>query len=166
MKKTDIFVLTTVFILLIVLVLFLIIGHTVVNTPPDINFTQNCFAENRSNIQLVVDYMLKQEYENVYVLDSHGKILADLEEKKIDDPVVCSAIHHLITSNIFVDINKFGNTIEFQLWQGTKDMGCGIAYSIDGVSAPDVQFMTECQPLSEEAWFYYIYDYNRWRNTH
>ena len=89
---------------------------------------------------------------------------ADLRELPIEDREVTAAVQRLQDS--YQNIRKNGNTIVLNQWAGLADIGCGIAYSINGTDAPKVQFMTVLVPLSEDGWYYYVDDYNEWRNEH
>lgn len=147
-----------------VMILSLLTGCFGCNIPPDISEVQQRFQNNREAIQTIVEYMIDTGYEDIYVLDSSGAILVGPKEMKIDNEAVCAAIKQLLENGEYIDVDKEGNTIYFEQWRGIRDIGCGIAYSINGVDTPEVQFMTELAPLSEGGWFYYVADYNSWRN--
>ena len=115
--------------------------------------------------------MVYTGYADIYIENTDGTMLVDasgtmqngLIEKQIDDDMVVAAVSQLLENREYVDINKIGNTIEFQQWSGLLDIGCGIAYTVNGTDAPEIQFATKLIPISEDGWFYYIYDYNEWR---
>lgn len=85
----------------------------------------------------------------------------DLEEIKIRDESVIAAIKRLREKG-YTGINKYENTIEFRLWEGIRDLSCGIAYLIEGDEIA-IQYVTETEPLPEDGWFYYVTDYEEAR---
>ena len=159
------------FAILLVLLVMLFAGCSSYNTPPDVRSVQECFQNNRDNIQIIVDFMVYTGYADIYIENTDGTMLVDasgtiqngLIEKQIDDDMVVAAVSQLLENREYVGINKIGNTIEFQQWSGLLDIGCGIAYTVNGTDAPEIQFATKLIPISEDGWFYYIYDYNEWR---
>ena len=135
------------------------------NTPPDVDSVQEHFLNNYSDIQVIVEYMVSSPYENVYIMDANGTMQADLTWMEIADEEVMAAVNNLLKNGEYIQIIKIGNTISLLQWCGTRDIECGIAYSINRTDAPDVQFMTTVVPITEDGWYYYIADYNKWRNT-
>lgn len=134
-----------------------------VNDPPKFSSVQNDFVYHKDDIQLVLDYLLNCDYENIYIMEEKGKVYADFQEYEIDESAVKEAVKRLVESGDFVDISKQGGTVIFEMWNGMLDIGCGAAYSIEKNTLPEIQFQTELIPLSEAGWYYYVYDYNKWR---
>ena len=157
MKKTYIAI------LLLVMISHLFTGCFNYDVPPDINSVQQRFQNYDDSIQMIVDYMICTGYENIYISDTNGTMFADLEERPIDEEAVIMAINQLLGKDVYLRITKRGNSIWFSHWEGVRDVGCGIAYTINGVDFPEVSFATEMIPLQEKGWFYYMYDYNAWR---
>ena len=146
------------------MVILQLIPGCVYETPPDAISVQQIFLNNEDNIQVVVEYLTSIGYENVYITGASDSMLADLSDIAIDDPAVCSAVNQLLDEGEYVDIKKRGNTIAFEQWNGLHDIGCGVAYSINGTDLPEILFLVELTPISKDSWFYYTYDYNAWRN--
>lgn len=134
------------------------------NTPPDIELVQQNFQDNYANIQVVVEFMLNSGYEDISIRDADGTMFADLSEREISDDKVSSAISQLIDGKKYHSISKRGDTIKFLQWKAIRDIGCGIAYSTNKSDKPDVSYVTELIPLSEDGWYYYVADYERWRS--
>ena len=134
------------------------------NTPPDLDYVQKHFKSNLADISTIVGYMIDSEYENIYITDTTGTMLADLNRVEIDDPDVTDAVNRILKTYVMID--KIGNTIYLLQWKGVRDIGCGIAYTIDGINKPQIQFATELIPLAEDGWFYYVSDYNKWRSMY
>ena len=87
-----------------------------------------------------------------------------IEEKIIDDPQVVLAANTLLKSKVYHHICKIDNTIYLLQWTGLQDISCGIAYTINKVDLPQVIYTTQLLPLSNEGWYYYVADYELWRN--
>lgn len=143
---------------------FLITKIPSITTPPSVNTVQHCFDENREDILLIVSFMKNSGFEDVYITDSSGQAFADFTTLNIPDNEVCNAIRRLLETDIYVHISKMDQTISFLQWTGLSDVGCGIVYTQDINESIDREFITELVPLSDECWFYYVSDYNAWRN--
>lgn len=137
-----------------------------INTPPDIKEAEQRFRENQKQIQIVVDYMIESEYEDIYIDDDDGSMLVDLEDIPIADKQVISAIKHLLGKKQYRTISKNGNTIAFFQWTGLQDITCGIAYAINSEEQLYIEFATHIEPMTEPGWYYYVEDYNQWRDVY
>lgn len=134
------------------------------NIPPSVAMVQDCYREHAEDIQTIVDFLSSLEYEDIYITDNNGKMLADLTRIQIEDQSVSNAIDRILDSKAYQHINKNGNTISLLQWKGIRDIGCGIAYSVNGTNSPEIEFVTQLTPLSDDGWYYYVSDYNTWRN--
>ena len=160
MKKT----INIVFIILnVVLIIILVSKCHRYDTPPCVSSVKDEFLSNQDAINVIVEYMIDTGYEDIYISGADGSMLANLTKTQIRDDLFFKAVKQLIQSEEYIHISKNGNTIHFLQWRGITDIGCGIAYSINGVDAPVVQFMTVLEPISNDGWFYYVSDYNEWR---
>jgi hypothetical protein len=135
------------------------------SSPPSIKFVQNHYQEYSEDIQIILNFMLSFDYEDIYILDNGGTLLADLTEVAIDDKEVSNAIDRLFTSRAYYHIIKNGDTIYLLQWKGLRDVGCGIAYSINENDTPEIEYVTQLVPFSDDGWFYYVSDYAEWHNT-
>ena len=161
MKKRYI---VTFLVLAVILLVVAITKFPSINTPPSVTTVQQCFDENREDILLIVSFMKNSGFEDVYITDSSGQAFADFTTLKISDNGVCNAICRLLETDIYMHISKMDRTFTFLQWTGLSDIGCGIVYSQDIEESIDREFITELVPLSDECWFYYVSDYNAWRN--
>lgn len=139
-----------------------------ISEPPDVDEVENVFGECYNDIGIVADFLISTEYESI-IMDSsrrtgakkidgyHHQSVELTLDKKTDD-----AVKHLLRNGYEV-IVKRENTIQLIQWRWLNDVSCGIAYSINGHELPDVQYVTECTPMKEEGWYYYVSDYNQWR---
>ena len=140
--------------------LTLLTGCRALNTPPSVADIQQSFENNHHYLFEVVDYLTTSGYENVYILNLDGTMQADLSRISVPDDIEAQVLG-LLKSGACTQICKIGETVSFLCWTGPQDIGCGIVYSAD---TPYVQFMTQCVPLSIDGWYYYVSDYNTWRN--
>jgi hypothetical protein len=128
---------------------------------------RRCFERDQDEILLIQEYLITSEYTDFFVVDYINEnweiALADLEYVAICNDAVLRALQHLKEQG-YENINKTGNTIEFELWSGIRDISCGIAFVAEGNSA-DIQFLTEIKHLEQKEWYYYITDYEQWRTN-
>ena len=165
MKKHAILIVLVVFFVSLILIsnlMFSLLEKA--DTPPEIGVVQEQFQNRCADISLVVDYLAASGYENVYINDREKDMLADFVRMPIDDLEIYTVITDLFESGYCTQINKIGNTIYLLQWKGIRDIGCGVAYSINGIDLPKIQYATELVPLSEDSWYYYVADYNETRS--
>ena len=136
-----------------------------VDSPPSVESVQNHYHEHSEEIQIIIDFLLSMNYEDISIRDNDGLMLADLNVVAIDEHEVRIAIDGLLANRAFYHIVKNGNTIYLLQWKGIRDVGCGIAYSINGIDSPEIEYVTQLVPLSIDGWFYYVSDYEEWRST-
>lgn len=128
---------------------------------------QDRFDRNRESIALVTDYLLSLKNPDVWVNGPNGTYFSDFEWHSIEDGKVCEAIETLWEngiSNIYK--NTEANSVSFEMWRSFQEIDCGVAFSIDGINSPSVEFMTQVESLTERGWYYYVADYNQWRIEH
>lgn len=141
----------------------LLFGCSAFNSMPTADEAQETFNENYAYIQTVVSYMVSEPYEKISVDDASGTMYADFAYRDIENSSVVEALTFLFNSAGYMHIYMSGNTIYFEQWRSVHERDCGVAYSINGIDEPDVQYMTECVPLAETGWYYCVVDYNLWR---
>lgn len=61
-----------------------------------------------------------------------------------------------------ITLDREQNLVQFIYWGRFNDQKCGLAYALDHTMLPDVNYMTQCEPLSVEGWYYYFVDVNKW----
>lgn len=162
MKKRYVVCICLVVILL--LFSFLVLQLSAVNSPPSLEEVQLVFDDNREDILLVASFLIDSGYDNIYISDSSGQVKADFADLAISDDRVCHAMDRLLKEGTFIKISKMGGTISFLQWTGPRDIGCGIIYSTNIEEGIDQEWWTELAPLSDTHCFYYVSDYNAWRN--
>lgn len=153
------------FVLLFVLLLICVgmIAGCCRSTPPNIDTVQQVFDRNRDDLQTVAHFLKNSGYNNVYITERNGTMIADLNVVLISEPKILLAIDRLLSTENFYNICKVDNTVYLLHWKGLQDIGCGIAYSIDKWTVPYIEYVTELSPLSDGRWFYYVSDYEFWR---
>ena len=122
------------------------------STPPTVEAVEERFNENYDDILTIVSFMINSGHTDIQIRDCSGTMYVDFEWIDITDASVNSAVERLLGANLYRYIFKNGNTIEFVQWTGQQDIGCGIAYTINGIDLPDIQYTTEIIPLAKDGW--------------
>ncbi len=132
--------------------------------PPSAEDANVFLAQNREDINIIVDYLKELEYDSAFVDKDNGEIFYEFKYHTIESKDVKTGIRHLWSSGCeHISIRKKDNTIYFEIWSRTMgDVACGISCTIDGNVYPKVEFQTECEPISD-GWFYYYADYEEYR---
>lgn len=121
--------------------------------------------DNECSIQIICDYLLKSEYDSVYIDDANGQMYAGFEYIEIEDPTVNDCIKSLWKEKCKnISLITENNAITFRLGQTLiEGIEYGLAYPINDTSEIRVQFQTELIPLYNSKYYYYVSDYNEWR---
>jgi len=125
-------------------------------SPPDKDKAERYFKRDYKSLETIIYYMENSDRKSIRVhktMSTYG----------IKDEEVVEAINRLFEKRGYDVISKNGNTIHFLRWTRFRDFGSGIAYSINGIDEPDLQYLTKLEPLSESNWYYYEEDFNEWR---
>ena len=155
------------FILLVIIPAILFSGCGKWNSPLDVSVVQQTLQENYDDIMVIVEYLAESQYEVVIITDTSGEMLADLKTVSIENDKVCTAVKKLIKNGIYQKVFKTENTISFLQKAITMgNISCYLAYSINGVDSPQLQYLTETIPLEQENWYYCICDYEKSRLEH
>lgn len=131
--------------------------------PPTVETVEERFNENYDDILAVVSFMANSGYEKIQIRNCSEKMYADLKWVAITESSINAATKELLGTELYKGIYKRGNTIEVLQWTSSQSVSCGIAYTINGIDPPDIQYMTEIVPLAKDGWYYYVADYNEWR---
>lgn len=134
---------------------------------PDAASIQDKFDRNEENITLVTEYLLALSYPDAWIHEPNRTFFSEFEWHTIEDEKVCEAIETLWKngiSNIYKETDD--NSVSFVMWSSFQEIDCGVAFSMDGINSPSVQFMTQVEPLTQSGWYYYVADYNQWRVEH
>lgn len=150
--------------LLIIFSLSIFSGCMLRSTPPDVTQIEEQFSANYEDIKTVSDFLINSGFKSIQISSSNGEMLGNHEEHAITDKSVIGALENLENIYKSISISKYNTTIEFVLWTRFRDVGCGVAYSSIENILPGVDYCTELVPLSEPGWYYYVADYNEWRN--
>jgi hypothetical protein len=127
------------------------------------------FRENYDLFNSVMDHIKEVEYRSVLLVfemkrsGSFMKSISDSGHLLISDRQVSDAVGALRKRG-YSSAKKMENCISFVRWSG-KDVGKGIAFSVDG-SVPSesaISFLTKTKPMTDDGWFYYEADFNKWR---
>lgn len=123
------------------------------------------FELNQNAFQTVVDFLIQQKYDSIIIKDD-SMMQADFQDVVIQDETVKKALQQIFALRVDMSVYKHANTIEFHWWTHPQNISSTLAYSINHITLPDVQFSTEMMQLSEPGWYYVIEDYNLWRQEH
>ena len=146
--------------IIIIPLLFLLRSCSTMNRQPDKDELEQYLCENSDDFNTVLDYLLKQNSRVHIVYD--GIEFENWFDTEIPKNIK-RAIKRLKRHNRII-VSKSGNTILIELWHPfMREISCGLAYSINGLDAPVVDYATEMTPLSEPGWYYYVDDFNTWR---
>ena len=137
-------------------------------TSPSVEDVESFVTENWNDISVINDYLLELGDRDAYISDNDGSILIELHDGKIEDDAVMQSVQSLWKKGCdSIYKNRERNSISYSLWHRTMGgVECGFEYAIDHTLFPEVQYQTEMNPLSEEGWYYYLSEYEKWRSEH
>ena len=130
---------------------------------PNKDNIQKKLSEDQDAVTIVLEYLMGLDNKNVYIDKPDGTMFIGYEYEKITDAQVTEATKKLIGTDGYFTICKEGDTVYFELWRGTSDINCGFAYSANGRSTIQMEFLTEVVELEQKNWFYCVCDYEEWR---
>lgn len=135
--------------------IFLLNGCGNIMEPPTAQELEAVFRKYQQEFQTVGEYLLAEEDDHVTIFSGQ-----DLKSAASD---VQSAENTLKVQTGCYSIHRNGSTVTFVLWSRFMDVGCGIAYTTSTSPEPEMQYLSQLEPLSEPGWYYYVEDYNQWR---
>lgn len=155
--------------------------------PPGEDKMKAVFTENETAFKASAKYLLSFEdkyenLENVYITKPDevtvytrqpGTVYLDEKVVKTETTAAedISALFNAGCKSIGMsgsaNINSSSpNSIYYRMWSATiYDIDCGIAVSKDEGGTPKTEFMTKLSPISDDGWYYYISDYEDWREA-
>lgn len=116
-----------------------------------------------NDLQNMAQWMQSTKYDSIAFWSYEEYMLAGIEKLPIAEAIHPTLDRLYKKGYQFISMKREANTIEFEYWWNVHDQGCGLAYVMEGDDKPEVQFMTECDQLSVDGWYYYYTDYNEWR---
>lgn len=140
-------------------------------TAPSVGQIEKIFLEYESEFSTVSTYLVNIQAEWAIIETDTGKIKIDFNNQIINDSLVLESLHHLWEAGCFsIYMNRADNSVCFELWKtgmvGDADAGLLYAIETDEKKLPTTQYLTELQPLQTDSWYYYIADYEEYRNHH
>lgn len=140
-------------------------------TAPSIGQFEKIFQEYESDFSTVSTYLENIQAEWALIETDNGKINIGFQNQIINDSLVLESLNHLWKAGCFsIYMNRENNSICFGLWKtgmvGDADAGLLYAIENDEKKLPTTQYLTELQPLQADSWYYYIADYEEYRNHH
>ena len=152
---------------LVILVLTLI-PESCLKQPPSVEDVESFVKKNWNEIVIINDYLLGLENRDASISYADGSIFIDSANGQIEDDSVRGAIQSLwkegctsIYKSIYGDVS---NAIDYCIWTRLGEC-CGFVYAIDHTRPPELEYPTELVPLSIEGWYYYVENYEKWREN-
>ena len=142
--------------------------------PPTQNKMEKIFGRDKTELTVVCEYLLLIDCDATIVYDgtdcyvekykpnpSTNKL--DIVKEKVENEVVRDAIEKLFSRRGYDEIYKGEHTVIFRKWHRGPDWWGGIAYKINKENQLEIGYVTEFAPLSDDGWYYYESDFNKWR---
>ncbi len=139
--------------------------------PPNRLTFEKELNESFEDFETVKDYFLGLEYDSASVKantdnDDLTCCWADFGYHTITEENVISALERLHSIGCsYISKDTENNSISFELWWSSQDIGCGVLYQIDPQRKPALQFLTELNETEHDGWFTFVTNYNEWRSN-
>lgn len=167
---------TALFISLIIVSFFKITGIGALDSKEEvekcfyknINYFLNTadYIENMDGLAVIIhdeDYSKKWAFLNCSVeYKVEDSVGTEFRDVKIEDPELLENLKPILGYG-FDTIRRSSNFILFQGWDRLADADGGLVYSLDG-KTPQIEYISLCEPLNQENWYYYETDFNKWRS--
>lgn len=115
---------------------------------------QRDYRKYKEEFNIIADYVSENEINNFNINpDNLDKFIAEGTKEH-------EAVEKLFDAKYRL-IGRSENTLYFQKY-ATLDCGKGIMHALDG-ELPYMQFLTDAKEFSDDDWYYYEDDYNKWR---
>lgn len=156
-------------------ILLLLSGCSGRNTPPTGQEVTVWFQNNEEDLNTVRDYLATLDFDSMDIKDSKMIVgytyiigytyISESQLNKTRLPIREDAVLLALRS-----LRKAGckniyysrNTLQYCIWHGTSSIDCGVAYRADG-QMPDIAYLTQCEPLEVDGWYWYVADFEEWR---
>lgn len=144
--------------------LFLMSGCTRAEKYPGIEYAEAHLQQDSEALQTLVQWLQKSEYSYIVFRSTEDTMFVEFEHIPIPEDIR-PTIDRLFKNNKYTKIikDKEEKTIQFLYWTSFFEKDCGLLYALDKTVQPSAQYMTQCEPLSEDGWYYYFSDYNKSR---
>ena len=139
--------------------------------PPSVTQIEKQFSKYESDFIIISNYLASISAETVSIETDSEELYIDFTYETIGDSSILDSLHRLCKAGCSsIYLNRSNNSICFVLWKtgivGDADAGILYALDTDERNLPTTQYLTELQPLQTHFWYYYIADYEVWRNQH
>lgn len=133
------------------------------DTPPSYSQVEQIFQRDRTDLEILKCFFSSRcvDDEDLGIYITMSQVKKGIKKHKIDDMNVITAVTRLKNEG-YVSVGGSAEESQFVLWIGISDLSCGIAYLAKGDEL-DIQFVDIVLPLSEEGWYYYTTDYEKFR---
>lgn len=162
-------------IILLLHILLLLSGCSGRNTPPTGQEVNAWFQNHEEDLNTVRDYLATLDFDsmdikyskmivgNTYIIGYTyiGESQLNKTRLPIREDTVLLALRSLRKAGC-KNIYYSRNTLQYCIWHGTSSIDCGVAYRADG-QMPDIAYLTQCEPLEVDGWYWYVADFEEWR---
>ena len=143
-----------------------IITHLISNHifPPDVKKMDKIFQMGYKELKTLKNYLCPFDYCFIESKKNNKKYIINAynTKKEVTNQRAVASLDKIFNELNFKYVTKYNNTTCFVKWEwGERRLG--IAYVINDIETPIIDFLIELQPLSEQGWYYFEADYNKWR---
>lgn len=144
--------------------LLLLPGCSRAEKHPGIEYAEAHLQQDKEDLQTLVQWLQESEYPYIVFDGKDDTMFIEFEDIPIPEEIQ-PTLDRLFKNNKYNTIIKDeeDNTIQFLYWTSFQEKDCGLLYALDKTERPSAQYMTQCEPLSVDGWYYYFSDYNKWR---
>ena len=150
--------------LFVVLIIFgMFFGCSIIDEPSK-EAAEAHLERDKDDLLYMVQWLQDTEYSYISFDRSESYALADLAHIPIDEEI-CPTVERLLNEKGYrmIAMDREGNAIQFEFWSSVHEQDCGLVYVLNKSRLPDIPYMTQCEPLSADRWYYYFVDVNKWR---
>ena len=124
------------------------------------------FENERDSFVTIADYLKGLSYSSCFIDSENGTFFAEFTYHEIGDPLVIGSIKRLWECGCsHITKDNSNNSVAFELWSNNHELDCGMLTCIHEGEEAKVEYMTGIQETSSQNWYYYVEDYNKWREN-
>lgn len=144
--------------------LLLLFGCSRAENYPGIQYAEAHLQQDKEALQTLVQWLQDSEYSFIVFNGKDDTMFIEFEDIPIPEDIH-PTLDRLFKNNKYNTIIKDEEekTVQFLYWTSFFEKDCGLLYALDKTVQPSAQYMTQCEPLSVDGWYYYFSDYNKWR---
>ena len=147
----------------VIIIFGLFFGCSVIDEPRK-EAAEAHLEQDMDDLLCMVQWLQDTEYSYISFQRSRSYALADLAHIPMDEEIR-PTVDCLLNKKGYrmIAMDREGNAIQFEFWSSVHEQDCGLVYVLNESRLPDIPYMTQCEPLSVDRWYYYFVDVNKWR---